>query len=45
MTNPSRIVFESFCDMAVMLGFKIERHHNKLIIFFISDNEPADVLR
>ncbi len=45
MTKPSRIVFESFCDMAVMLGFKIERHRNKLTILFNSDNEPADILR
>jgi hypothetical protein len=45
MTKPSRIVFESFCDMAVMLGFKIEQHRDKLIIFFNNDNEPADILR
>ncbi len=40
MTKQSRIVFESFCDMAIMLGFKIERHPDKLIVFFNQDNEP-----
>jgi hypothetical protein len=44
MTKPSRIVFESFSDMAVMLGFKIERHRNKLIIFFNNDNQSDDIL-
>lgn len=40
MTKPSRIVFEAFCDTAVMLGFKIERHSDKLVVFFNQDNEP-----
>lgn len=42
MTKPTRIVFESLCDMAVMLGFKIKRHRNKLTIFFNEDNEPDE---
>ncbi len=42
MKTPSQTVFESFCDMAIMLGFKIERHPDKLIVFFNQDNEPND---
>lgn len=42
MTKPSRVIFESFCDMAIMLGFKIEMHPDKLIVFFDQDNEPND---
>ncbi|KCZ72944.1 hypothetical protein ANME2D_00002 [Candidatus Methanoperedens nitroreducens] len=42
MKTPSRTVFESFCDMAKMLGFKIERHPDKLIVFFNKNNEPNE---
>lgn len=44
MKNPSRAVFDTFCDMAIMLGFKIERHPEKLIVFFNQDNEPNNRL-
>lgn len=30
MVKPSRIVFETFCDMAIMLGFIIERHSDRV---------------
>ncbi len=42
MVKPSRIVFETFCDMAIMLGFKIELHSDRLVVFFNQDNEPND---
>lgn len=42
MTEPSRKVFEAFCDMAIMLGFKIERHSDRLVIFFDQNNEPNE---
>ncbi|VVB88700.1 Uncharacterised protein [uncultured archaeon] len=40
MRTPSRMVFEAFCDMAMILGFKIERHSDRLVVFFNQDNEP-----
>jgi hypothetical protein len=42
MVKPSRIVFETFCDMAIMLGFIIERHSDRVVVFFNQDNEPND---